>query len=217
MIPVRAVVPSCKARMGKAPPSAGSSTRRSRRWATAMGKRRPSTGSHPLSVDGDQGRAQRARIDGEIRAGRAIDEAQPDAPALVDGEDLGIFQGSAIGEEGVVVDVVQIGLHAAHAPPPISMPDMSFPMSARPCPSRSCSSRPCSCRPCRAAHVHAAHVHRRPCREAPALFVRSARISSGLRKLKSCSRTTTSCRSRSASAGSWMISGAAASCCSCSP
>jgi hypothetical protein len=44
-----------------------------------------------------------------------------------------------------------------------------------------------------------------------------ARICSGGVKLKSCSRTTTSCRSACASSGRRTISGAASSCISCRP
>src|SRR5262249_44858355 len=63
----------------------------------------------PEAVHGDQFAIQSSKVQ-VIRAhGRAVDDAQQDRPAWLDGYYLWVCQGAVIGEEGVVLHIVQVG------------------------------------------------------------------------------------------------------------
>ncbi len=65
-----------------------------------------------MAVDRDDGAGERPEIDPELRRRRAVDQPQPDPPVLFGADDLRIGERAVIGEECVIVDVVQVRRHA---------------------------------------------------------------------------------------------------------
>ena len=49
-----------------------------------------------MTVDGDDGAAERTEIDPELRRGRGVDQPQPDSAARFGADDLGIGQGAVV-------------------------------------------------------------------------------------------------------------------------
>ena len=81
----------------------------SSRCATAIGKRRSRIGATVEAVDRDQVALEPAEIEMEVAHRGAVDDAQEHPPTRFDLDGLGIGQGAEIGEEGVVLDVVEVG------------------------------------------------------------------------------------------------------------
>ena len=75
-----------------------------------------------MAVGGNDGAGEFTKINPELRRGRGVDQPQPDPPARFCADDLRIGERAVIGEECVVVDVVQVQRHAGphvhggHAP-----------------------------------------------------------------------------------------------------
>jgi hypothetical protein len=68
---------------------------------------------HGLAVGRDHAADEVAEIDPKLARGRAVNDAEPDPAAALDAHDLRIGERSIVGKEGVVMNIIQIHVHAA--------------------------------------------------------------------------------------------------------
>jgi hypothetical protein len=88
----------------------------SSRCAMANSKRRPERLDRH-AIDGDQPPFEAVEVEPEIGRRRGVDQPQAHPAAALDAEDLRVVERPVVGEEGVVVDVVQ--MHGRHHGGPV--------------------------------------------------------------------------------------------------
>lgn len=68
---------------------------------------------HGVAVGRDHAADEFAKIDPELARGCAVDDTEPETASTLDTHDLRIGECSIVGEEGIVVNIIQAHSHAA--------------------------------------------------------------------------------------------------------